>query len=68
MFDLIRFVVDLWVTCVMAGLIWFWLRDVDWRRWQEWVLSSIAIPPVALTLWRALADIGALASIWVTGV
>jgi hypothetical protein len=67
MFEMLRFASDLWVALVMGGLIWFWLNDFDARRWQEWMLSAIALPPVALTLWRALADGHGLAAVWLWG-
>ena len=57
MFDAVRMLSDLWVAAVMAGLLAFWLRDVDAMRWQELLISAIALPPVALTLWRALVSI-----------
>ena len=67
MFEIMRFAADVWVALVMAGLLWFWLNDFDARRWQEWAISALALPPVALTLWRALADLGGLASSWMAG-
>jgi len=64
MFEIVLLVADLWVAVIMAGLLWFWLCDFDVSRWQEWCLSCFALPPVALTLWRATVEIAALGSSW----
>lgn len=64
MFEILQLLVAVWVALVMAGLLWFWLRDFDPSRWQEWVMSGLALPPVVLTLWRAGVEIMALGAGW----
>ena len=64
MFEILHFLAAAWVAVVMAGLVWFWLRDFDPSRWQEWVLSFLALLPVVLTLWRAGMEIMLMSSAW----